>query len=210
MQYNTQQKRLPLPEYGRGIQHMVDYALTLTDRAERQRCAQSIIRMMGTLFPQLRDVPDFTHKLWDHLAIMADFKLDIDYPYTVVSKEEFAAKPAPIPYPKDHIRYRHYGRYVSEILDRAVALAPGKEKDMLIYLAACNMKKKYITWNKDGVEDRKIFIDIFDYTQGAIEILPEDMELPSLKDLPSQQQSQSYQPRKKMKFVRRNNNSKSN
>ena len=81
MQYNTQQKRMPLPEYGRSIQNMVDHALTIEDRSERQRCANTIINIMGNMFPHLRDVPDFKHKLWDHLAIMSDFKLDIDYPY---------------------------------------------------------------------------------------------------------------------------------
>ena len=84
MQYNTQQKRMPLPEYGRSIQNMVDHALTIEDRAERQRCANTIINIMGNMFPHLRDVPDFKHKLWDHLAIMANFQLDIDYPYEII------------------------------------------------------------------------------------------------------------------------------
>ena len=87
MQYNTQQKRMPLPEYGRSIQNMVDHALTIEDRSERQRCANTIINIMGNMFPHLRDIPDFKHKLWDHLAIMADFKLDIDYPYEVIRKD---------------------------------------------------------------------------------------------------------------------------
>ena len=87
MQYNTQQKRMPLPEYGRSIQNMVDHALTIENRSERQRCANTIINIMGNMFPHLRDIPDFKHKLWDHLAIMADFKLDIDYPYEVIRKD---------------------------------------------------------------------------------------------------------------------------
>ena len=87
MQYNTQQKRMPLPEYGRSIQNMVDYALTIQDRAERQRCANTIINIMGNMFPHLRDVPDFKHKLWDHLAIMSGFELDIDYPYEIIRKD---------------------------------------------------------------------------------------------------------------------------
>ena len=99
MQYNTQQKRMPLPEYGRSIQNMVDHALTIEDRAERQRCANTIINIMGGMFPHLRDVPDFKHKLWDHLAIMSDFKLDIDYPFEVIPKNNLDAKPEPVPYP---------------------------------------------------------------------------------------------------------------
>ena len=93
MQYNTQQKRMPLPEYGRSIQNMVDHALTIEDRAERQRCANTIINIMGNMFPHLRDVPDFKHKLWDHLAIMSDFKLDIDYPYEIIRKDNLNTRP---------------------------------------------------------------------------------------------------------------------
>ena len=93
MQYNTQQKRMPLPEYGRSIQNMVDHALTIENRSERQRCANTIINIMGNMFPHLRDIPDFKHKLWDHLAIMADFKLDIDYPYEVIRKDNLITKP---------------------------------------------------------------------------------------------------------------------
>ena len=93
MQYNTQQKRMPLPEYGRSIQNMVDHALTIEDRAERQRCANTIINIMGNMFPHLRDVPDFKHKLWDHLAIMANFQLDIDYPYEIIRKDNLNTKP---------------------------------------------------------------------------------------------------------------------
>ena len=109
MQYNTQQKRMPLPEYGRSIQNMVDHALTIEDRAERQRCANTIINIMGNMFPHLRDVNDFKHILWDHLAIMADFKLDIDYPYEIVKKEDLYSRPPRIPYNNSRIRYRHYG-----------------------------------------------------------------------------------------------------
>ena len=97
MEYNTQQRTLPLPEYGRSVQNMVDHALTIEDRAERQRCANTIINIMGGMFPHLRDVPDFKHKLWDHLAIMADFKLDIDYPYEIVKKESLEVKPDMLP-----------------------------------------------------------------------------------------------------------------
>ena len=109
MQYNTQQKRMPLPEYGRSIQNMVDYALTIQDRAERQRCANTIINIMGNMFPYLRDVPDFKHKLWDHLAIMSGFELDIDYPYEIIREDNLVTKPEPIPYSTTRMRYRHYG-----------------------------------------------------------------------------------------------------
>ncbi len=127
MQYNTQQKRMPLPEYGRSIQNMVDHALTIEDRAERQRCANTIINIMGNMFPHLRDVPDFKHKLWDHLAIMANFQLDIDYPYEIIRKDNLNTKPESIPYPSTKIRYRHYGRTLEVLIKKAIEFPEGEE-----------------------------------------------------------------------------------
>ena len=149
MQYNTQQKRMALPEYGRSIQNMVDYAVTIPDRAERQRCANTIINIMGNLFPHLRDVPDFKHKLWDHLAIMSDFKLDIDYPIEIIRKERLDAKPEPIPYPRTRIRYRHYGRSLEVLIKKACEMPEGEEKRQLTALICNHMKKDYMAWNKD-------------------------------------------------------------
>ena len=96
MEYNTQRKRMLIPAYGRTIQNMVDYAVTIEDRAERQRCANTIIAIMGNMFPHLRDIPEFKHKLWDHLAVMSDYKLDIDYPYEITQKSSFVRKPDPL------------------------------------------------------------------------------------------------------------------
>ena len=140
MEYNTQQRTLPLPEYGRSVQNMVDHALTIEDRAERQRCANTIINIMGGMLPHLRDVPDFKHKLWDHLAIMADFKLDIDYPYEIVKKESLEVKPDMLPYPHNGIRYRHYGRILENMIKKAVDYPEGEEKKQLISLIANHMK----------------------------------------------------------------------
>ena len=131
MQYNTQQKRMPLPEYGRSIQNMVDDALTIEDRSERQRCANTIINIMGNMFPHLRDVPDFKHKLWDHLAIMSDFKLDIDYPYEVSAKTG-ETKPGNSPYPSTKIRYRHYGRTL-EVLIKKPSTSPKDENKISLH-----------------------------------------------------------------------------
>ena len=145
MQYNTQQKRMPLPEYGRSIQNMVDHALTIEDRAERQRCANTIINIMGNMFPHLRDVPDFKHKLWDHLAIMSDFKLDIDYPYEIIRKDNLNTRPEVIPYPSTKIRYRHYGRTLEVLIKKAIDFPEGDEKQNLIALICNHMKKDYMT-----------------------------------------------------------------
>lgn len=168
MFYNTQQKRLPLPEYGRSIQNMVDFALTIQDRAECQRCANTVINIMGNMFPHLRDVPDFKHKLWDHLAIMSDFSLDIDYPYDIIRKDNLDTKPERIPYPSTKIRYRHYGRTLEVLIKKACEMPDGDEKDNLIALIANHMKKDFMAWNKDTVDDKKINDDLMEYSGGQL------------------------------------------
>lgn len=174
MEYNTRQKKLPLPEYGRSVQKMVDHALTIEDRKERQSCAETIIRIMASMFPNM---PDQNRKLWDHLAIMSDFKLDIDYPCEVIKEEEFHVAPQPLPYRNSEIRNRHYGRIVEEMIEHALTLEDGEEREQFIELILVQMKKNYIAWNKDGVEDRKILEDLRIYTKGAIEISDREIML---------------------------------
>ena len=177
MEYNTQQRRLPLPEYGRSVQNMVDHALTIEDREERQRCANTIVNIMGGMFPHLRDVEDFNHKLWDHLAIMADFKLDIDYPVEVVKKESLEVKPDCSPYSQNKIHYRHYVRFIQDMIQVAVDYPEGEERKQLISMIANHMKKDYLNWNKDGVEDQKILDDLYELSGGKIKLTPEDLKL---------------------------------
>lgn len=170
MEYNTKQKKLPLPEYGRSVQKMVDHALTIEDREERQKCAETIIRVMGSMFPNLRNLPDYERKLWDHLAIMSGFKLEIDYPFEVIKEEEFNVPPQRVPYQSGEIKNRHYGRIVEEMIAYAITLDEGEEREQLIELICIQMKKNYIAWNKDNVDDRKILDDLRAYTNGAIDI----------------------------------------
>lgn len=177
MQYNTQQKRLPLPEYGRSIQNMVDHALTIEDRAERQRCANTIVNIMGGMFPHLRDVPDFKHKLWDHLAIMSDFKLDIDYPFEIVRKDNLETRPSKIPYPSTRIRYRHYGRSLEVLIKKACELPEGDEKQNLVALVCNHMKKDYMAWNKDQVDDQKIAEDLYELSEGKLQLTDDLLHL---------------------------------
>jgi len=177
MEYNTQRKKMELPEYGRSVQNMVDHALTIEDREERQRCANTIINIMGGMFPHLRDVPDFKHKLWDHLAIMADFKLDIDYPFEIVKKEDLVIKPDKVEYPTGAIRYRHYGRFLEGMVKKAVEVENAEERKALVNLLAVQMKKDLNNWNKDGIEDQKIVDDLREYSKGAIDLQVEDLRL---------------------------------
>ena len=177
MEYNTQRKKMELPEYGRSVQNMVDHALTIEDREERQRCANTIVNIMGGMFPHLRDVPDFKHKLWDHLAIMSDFKLDIDYPFEIVKREELEMKPGKIAYPDNAIRYRHYGRFLEAMFKKLPEMEEGEEKEALLHMLAVQMKKNLNNWNKEGIEDQKIVDDLRDYTNGAIDLKVEDLRL---------------------------------
>ena len=194
MEYNTQRKKMELPEYGRSVQNMVDHALTIEDREERQRCANTIINIMGGMFPHLRDVPDFKHKLWDHLAIMADFKLDIDYPFEIVKKEDLVVKPEKLAYPNAGFRYRHYGRFLEAMVKKAVEIENEEEKLQLINLLAIQMKKDLNNWNKEGIEDQKIVDDLREYSNGTIDLKVEDLRLgESRYNNNSQQRKQNFQ-----------------
>lgn len=197
MEYNTQRKKMELPEYGRSVQNMVDHALTIEDRVERQRCANTIINIMGGMFPHLRDVPDFKHKLWDHLAIMSDFKLDIDYPFEIVKKEDLVVKPEKLEYPNGALRYRHYGRFLEGMITKAIEVENEGEKKQLINLLAIQMKKDLNNWNKEGIEDQKIVDDLREYTNGVIDLKVEDLRLgDSRSNNNYQQRKQNFQQRK--------------
>ena len=176
MDYNSNRKHLVLPEYGRNVQKMVDFALTVEDRDERNRVAKSIIAIMGNMYPHLRDVSDFRHKLWDHLAIMSDFQLDIDSPYEAPTKEKLAEKPELLPYSNQRIKYRHYGKTVESLINKAIEIEDQKEQEALILMIANHMKKSFISWNKDSVPDDKIFQDIVELSNGKLQI-PEELKL---------------------------------
>lgn len=195
MRYNTQQKRMPLPEYGRSIQNMVDYALTIQDRAERQRCANTIINIMGSMYPHLRDVPDFKHKLWDHLAIMSGFELDIDYPYEIIRKDNLVTRPEQIPYPHARIRYRHYGRTLEVLIRKAAEFPEGNEKQNLVALICNHMKKDYMAWNKDTVDERKIAEDLHELSGGKLQLTEDILRLMGERLSQSNRQKTNYNSR---------------
>ncbi len=183
MKYNTQLKSLALPEYGRNIQNMVDYCVSIQDRVERTRCANTIINIMGNMFPHLRDVNDFKHILWDHLAIMSDFSLDIDYPYEVIKKEDLYIRPEKLPYTQGRITYKHYGKNLERMIRKATEYENGEQREFLIRLLANHMKKSFLTWNKEVVDDRKIFKDLEDLSEGQIVLDEESHKLTESKDI---------------------------
>lgn len=184
---------------------MVDHIMTIKDRAERTRAAQTVIDVMGNLYPHLRDVPDFRHKLWDHLAIMSNFKLDIDTPYPLPSIDKINEKPEKIKYSCHHIKYRHYGKSVEKLIDKIKELEDPEQKRALIVLTANHMKKSFLTWNKDSVEDEQIYNDINTY-YGCPIILPEGMTLSNPKEL----LQKKSKPSSNKPAAKNNNNSKNN
>ncbi len=184
LSYNTQLKKLVLPEYGRNIQRMVDHCMTIADREERNICARSIIATMGNLFPELRDVDDYKHKLWDHLAIMSNFQLDIDYPFEVIKPDSLLSKSERVPYTSQSIRYRHYGKSIEWAIQSAVDMPEGEERTALIRLIANHMKKLMLAVNKDGVDDVKVFKDLYELSNGVIRIDSAQMRLHEFKEAP--------------------------
>ncbi len=197
MDYNSTRKKLVLPEYGRHIQKMVDHALTIEDKEERTRCVNSIISVMGNLFPHLRDVSDFKHKLWDHLAIMSDFKLDIDFPYNLPEPDDFTTKPEKVPYSDGRMQYRHYGKLVEQMINQASIMEEGDLKNHLIVLIANHMRKSLLSWNKDYATDDRIANDINKISKGVLNVTDQQVKAPDVRD------SQN-RPRKKH-FVRKTN-----
>ncbi len=174
LEYNTERPHLIIPEYGRHIQKMVEQAVAKETKEERNKYAKSIINVMGNLNPHLRDVPDFQHKLWDQLFIIADFKLDADSPYDKPSREELTARPEPLAYPQNHPKYRFYGNNIKRMIDVAVNWEEGEMKDGLIYTIANHMKKCFLNWNKDTVEDDVIFNHLFELSEGKINLKDSD------------------------------------
>ena len=168
-EYTTSLKKLVLPEYGRNIHMMVDYIKATEDKTERTRLAHAVVAVMGNLNPHLRDINDFKHKLWDHLALIADFDLDIDYPYDPPRPETFLEKPKIVEYGTHKIKYKHYGKSIEMIIDAVSELEEGEEKDKLINIIANHMKKSYLTWNRESVEDEVIMKDFNVLSKGKMD-----------------------------------------
>lgn len=181
-EYNTQRKKLVLPEYGRNVQIMVDHLMTIQDREERTQAAKTVIDVMGNLYPHLRDVPDFRHKLWDHLAIMSNFQLDIDTPYPLPAIDKLQERPEKVPYSTNHIKYKHYGKMTEKLIDEIRRQKNPEQKRALIVLTANHMKKSFLTWNKDSVEDEQIYKDL-NTLYGSTLVMPEGFTLSDPKDL---------------------------
>ena len=170
LEYNSERPKLIIPEYGRHFQKMVDYAVSIEDDEERNKVAKAIISVMGNLQPHLRDVPDFQHKLWDQLFIMSDFKLKVESPFPIPIKEVLEQSPEPLEYPQNHPKYRFYGTNIKRMIDVAINWEEGDLRSGLEFAIANHMKKCYLNWNKDTVDDKVIFNHLFELSEGKIDL----------------------------------------
>ncbi len=183
LEYNSDRSKLIIPEYGRHMQKLVDNCVAIEDREKRNETARAIVDVMGNLQPHLRDVPDFQHKLWDQLFIMSNYKIDIDSPFDKPLREELESKPEPLAYPKSASKYRFYGHNIQKMIDIALTWEEGEKRDALYYVIANHMKKCYLNWNKDVVEDEVIFEHLYELSNGKIDLLKREEELSASKDL---------------------------
>ena len=197
LEYNTIREDLIIPEYGRHIQKMIHHASSQKSKDERNKIAKSIISVMGNLQPHLRDVSDFQHKLWDQLFIMSDFKLDVDSPFEKPKKEELLAKPDPLSYPQNFPKYRFYGNNIKIMIDEAVKWDSGDKKDALVYIIANHMKKCFLNWNKDTVDDNVIFDHLSELSEGKLSIKEDLLPLTSTDVLLKMKSKNGNGPRNK-------------
>lgn len=183
LEYNTDRNHLAIPEYGRHIQKMIEQTVEIEDVEERTKQAKGIIAVMGNLNPHLRDVPDFQHKLWDQLFIMSDFKLDIEAPFPIPTRESIYKSPEPLDYPQNFPKYRFYGNNIKRMIDEAVKWEDGEKKEALVLTIANHMKKCFLNWNKDTVKDEVIFNHLYELSEGKINLKEADEDLSKAQDL---------------------------
>jgi len=207
MEYNTARELMKIPEYGRNIQKMIEYAKTLEDREERNKAANSIIKVMGQVNPALKGNEDLTHKIWDHMFIISGFDFDIDSPFPKPLKEDFEKGPDIIPYPDSEITFRHYGRIIESMIKKVCTEENEEERTKMGEALANVMKRAYLNWNRDSVEDRVIKKDLREMSGGLI-VVPVEVELMHAKDLidPALKQQNNNQNRGRNNKGRNNNN----
>ena len=209
IEYNTEREHLIIPEYGRHLQKMINHAKLQESKDERNKLAKAIISVMGNMQPHLRDVPDFQHKLWDQLFIMANFELDVDSPYEKPSQEELSERPKPLKYPQNFPKYRFYGNNIKTMIDVANTWEDGELKEALIYTIANHMKKSFLNWNKDTVEDDVIFQHLYELSEGKINLKTSKEDLTDAARLlkSNKKFSSSNNNNSKKTYHKKNNNS---
>lgn len=197
MDYNTQREKLIMPEYGRGVQQMVEHCKTLADREERMRCARTIIATMANMSEQTADKEDFFKKLWNHLAAMAQYELDIDYPVEIERMDDEATLPEQIPYPQHRIRQRNYGTIVEQFTEHLATMEATPQRDELTIMVANHMKRDLSNWSTDSMSDEKVADDLARYTDGRIQLDLDRQRLISDGELLSSRVSTTIKKKKK-------------
>src|ERR1700749_1538955 len=202
--YNSTRSKLILSDYGRNVQNMVKYIVALPTKEERNRYAQVVIDLMGFLNPHLRDVADFKHKLWDHLHIISDFQIDVDAPYPKPAPDAIHLKPEPLKYPHQRIKYKHYGKTIELMIEKAKSIEEPERKQHMVQAVANFMKMAYVQWNKDSVTDESIISDLYNLSGGALK-LDENVNLNKVEYRPAAHASNNNQNNRG-----RNNNNQNN
>ena len=208
LEYNTEREKLIIPEYGRHFQKMVDHAVSVEDKEERIKLAHAIISVMGNLQPHLRDVPEFNHKLWDQLFIMSDFKLDVPSPFPITSKELLEQKPEPLDYPQNFPKYRFYGNNIKRMIDVAISWEKGEKRSGLEHTIANHMKKCFLGWNKDTVEDAVILGHLDELSNGKLKVAAAQLPLTDSSELLKFKTKNGNGPKSNMKKNPKRNNRK--
>ncbi len=181
--YNTDLKPITLPEFGRNVQGMIDYCVSIPDREERTKCAFAIADIMANLFPELVGADRDYSQIWDQINIISRFQLDIDFPCEVVTADKLNPKPEKIPYTASAMRYRHYGKNIEKMIETVAGMEDGEEKEILVSLIAHHMKKLMLIHNKEGVDDAKILRDLKEYSEGLIDLDPQTYLLHEFKEV---------------------------
>ncbi len=211
LEYNSQRGHLIMPEYGRNVQRMIEYCMSIDDRDQRNKVAQSIISVMGQLNPHLRDVEDYKHKLWTHLFLISGFQLDVDSPYPKPLPEAFVEKPNRLVYPRKNIKFGHYGKTVELLIAKAKDYPEGEEKLALVMMIANLMKRSYLAWNRDSVTDEVILEHLEMLSDGAIRLRDVTLSGPNTKEnVPQQNSNNNFKKRnwKQNNFKHKHNNNK--
>ena len=196
MQYNTQKEKILLSEYGRNIQKLVDHAKTIDDVLVRNKAAKQIITAMEILNPKIHSILDYKQILWTHLAMMANFELDIDYPFPILQKEVLEKKPSRIEYLNSPIKYRHFGRTIEKLIKKVSEIEEGELKEKFVKVITNHMKKTYLTWNKEVVQDEVIFESLEKLSDGKLKP-QKGYTLPRAYEIISKTNKRPRRPRKK-------------
>lgn len=196
MEYNTKRNQLRISEYGRNIQKMIEYTITIEDREKRTKAANAIVNVMSQMHPHVKETVDYQQKLWDHLHIIANLQLDVDSPFSAPSQKTLDAKPTRVPYQDNEIKFRQYGKNLEKIIAQAILLEDGEEKNAFIVNIANHIKKSYLNWNRDSVNDELIYKHLELLSEGALK-MPEDGRLAHTGEILSKQKKKKFTPRKK-------------